>query len=337
MSKICCLWLTWEVQRRNVSMAGALGADYHCFLSAGGRLRRYLALAWRTLATLFRLGPDVVFCQSPSIVLAQLTTLYGWMRRVPVIVDAHNGGVFPLDRSEGVLAWLARSALRRAAAVIVTNDNLATQLRQWGCTTFVVADPVPEFEAPAADSVAEGASQVDWPTVFIPCSWATDEPIPELMAAAVLSPRVRFQFSGRPRLKRHGLSEAAVPTNVELLGFLSDQEYIRRMSEASAVMVLTRRQDCLVCGGYEGMALSKPLILSDLCVNQDVFPGARLVAVEPSAIAAGVADVLGALEHFGAAMAANRERHKIQVNIAINGLKVWLMDRMGKSKTGHPA
>ncbi|MDD1444339.1 hypothetical protein MEO93_29175, partial [Dolichospermum sp. ST_sed3] len=54
-----------------------------------------------------------------------------------------------------------------------------------------------------------------------------------------------------------------VPKNVILLGYISDAEYTEMLYSVDATIDLTTREDCLVCGAYESVAVEKPVILSD--------------------------------------------------------------------------
>jgi hypothetical protein len=48
-----------------------------------------------------------------------------------------------------------------------------------------------------------------------------------------------------------------------MLGYLSDQEYVEMLYSVDATIDLTTRENCLVCGAYESLAVEKPVILSD--------------------------------------------------------------------------
>ena len=55
------IWLTWEVERRNRSLAQALGATLHEMLYKGNAVARYCALVWRTWRLIRRVKPRVIF------------------------------------------------------------------------------------------------------------------------------------------------------------------------------------------------------------------------------------------------------------------------------------
>jgi hypothetical protein len=50
---------------------------------------------------------------------------------------------------------------------------------------------------------------------------------------------------------------------VILTGYLSEEEFDRYLLSCDVVLDLTTRDNCMVCGAYEGVAAEKPLLLSD--------------------------------------------------------------------------
>ena len=56
-----------------------------------------------------------------------------------------------------------------------------------------------------------------------------------------------------------------------MTGFLDDKSYIQLLNSSDAIMVLTKRDDCLNCGAYEAISIGRPLILSDSFVLREYF------------------------------------------------------------------
>lgn len=267
------IWLTWEKQRRNRSMSKAVNAPLYELISDRSRLLRYLALSARTLAVIRREKPSLVFAQNPSIVLSLLVVLLRPVFGYRVIIDCHNSGLYPLEGRNNVLNAVARFIVRRADRVIVTNEHLADTCRRWGGTGLVVPDPLPQF--PGLKGTG-GDSGMGWSggrplRLLCICTWAEDEPVAEIVrAAAVFSPQVlSLEVTGKPR---GPVAEAvSLPESVTLLGFLSDAEYVRRLSRADAVIVLTKRDHCLNCGAYEAVSRETPGILSNSAALREHF------------------------------------------------------------------
>jgi glycosyltransferase involved in cell wall biosynthesis len=118
--------------------------------------------------------------------------------------------------------------------------------------------------------------QDERPTVVIVSTFAPDEPTALVLEAASKMPHVHFFITGK---KEHffGLG-LALPTNVELTGFVPDEEYWRLLASAQIVCDLTLMPDCLVCGAYEGLALARPMVLSDNPATRELFSGAAIFA-----------------------------------------------------------
>jgi glycosyltransferase involved in cell wall biosynthesis len=278
------IWLTWEVHRRSRSLSAAIAAELHEIAISGGRFKRYALSIARTYRLLRSASAQVVFVQSPSIVLANLATSLKATLRAPVVIDAHNGGIDPLDGRSRLLSYFAHRALRRSDLVIVTNEALAERVRALGGKPFVLTDPIPALEAPPAREVQNQSKRV----VAI-CAWAADEPVAELIkAAALLPPDYKLSITGRPKLDRHGIT--AVPPNVELTGFLPEERYVELIGHADVIVDLTTRDNCLVCGAYEALALHKPLVVSDTAALRALLGKAAVYCMNQAAsIAAAIA------------------------------------------------
>jgi glycosyltransferase involved in cell wall biosynthesis len=252
------IWLTWEIQRRNRSLAAAVGATLHELHCPGGRLKRYLSQIPRTFRLVRKVRPDVIYYQNPSLILAALLTTLKALRltRARLIGDFHNAGVHP-----PAARWLVPWIVRHSDLVIVSNSNLEPQIQAMGGRTLSLPDPIPHFEVEAPSREDGGAFDV----LFI-CSWASDEPIVEVLKAAQViareQPGIVVSITGRPKLEKVGWLEA-VPANVRLTGFLSEHDFERRVLGAQVVLDLTTRADCMVCGAYEAVSAGVPMVLSD--------------------------------------------------------------------------
>lgn len=261
------IWVTWEHQRRNAGIADALGAPLFELDIKAGRFKRYALSLWRTLRVFRRTKPDLIFAQNPSLVLALATIGYGKVTGIKVVVDAHNAAVMPLLPGEsGLLSWLCRLAVRGADFTIVSNERLAGIVQASGGRPVVLADRLPQL-SPATPSGSPAAQ----PRVVFICTYAPDEPyMTVLEAAGRLDPRITVFVTGNPKHRAAALREAA-PPNVRFTGFLAEEEYLALLRSADVVMDLTTREDCLVCGGYEAVALEQPLILSGTVATRSYF------------------------------------------------------------------
>jgi glycosyltransferase involved in cell wall biosynthesis len=292
------IWITWERTRRSRGMSAALDARLYEIEDRSGRLTRYLRSALRTLRVLFASRGSVVFVQSPSIVLANLAASLRSLAGVAVIIDAHNGGIDPLDGKSPFLTRLARRALKKSDLVIVTNEALARHVESFGAKAFVLTDPMPNF--PAAHAEKPATLNAPLRRVVAICTWASDEPYLELTrSATLLPPGCELAITGRSRLTEE--QRASLPPNVRLTGFVSEEEYTQLLRTADVIVDLTTRENCLLCGAYEAVSVHKPLVVSDTAALRELLDDAAIYcANDARSIANAISAALerrDALEH----------------------------------------
>ena len=273
------IWITWEKQLRNRSLSNAIGAKLYELTSVKSRWLRYPHLLYKTAILFITTKSKTVVTQNPSLILALFANIFGRIVGKRVIIDSHNGGLFPLERKSIVLNCIAKLVLYTSAFTIVTNKVLARYVQKFGSKPIVVPDPLPGWDA--SSNIVSGQKNI----VFI-CTWANDEPYLEVIEAGYQLPEdIHVYITGNYK-KKLGKLSVKLPKNITLCGFLSDEDYIDLLNSADAIMDLTTRKHCLVCGAYEGTALEKPLILSDTTALRDYFyKGALFTDNSPDDIA----------------------------------------------------
>jgi glycosyltransferase involved in cell wall biosynthesis len=280
------LWIAWEddTSIRSRVLARELQAQYAAFTrftdSKWFGWLRYLVATVQTVWTITRRRPHLLVVQQPSILLAFEAALLRPLLGFRLVVDLHTPLIKPTGASGLIAAALHEYALRHCTAVIVTNDGYKrTVARTTDRRIFVLPDKIPVFESPARTLVPITRS------VLYICTYSSDEPWSEVVAAAALLPEsTRTYISGRGPL-----TQDQVPGNVILTGYLPRNEYEVLLHSVDAVMVLTTADDNLVCGGYEAVAAGKPLILSDTHALRALFRrGAVFTNNESAAIARAI-------------------------------------------------
>jgi len=276
-----CVWITWETQRRNREICSSLGWKLYEMDMDGSRMVRYARLLPATIRVLARDRPAVVAVQNPSIVLAWLAVLLRRVLRFRLIVDAHSSGIHPLGDRSRFLRAVSRRIQRSADLTLVTTGNLKRIVEENRGRAFVLPDKLPEPGAPAP-VLLPGRKNI----VCI-CSFAEDEPYREVLASGrLLDHDIVIHMTGRHEGR---VRPQDVPANVRLLGFVPEAAYWSHLRSADFVMDLTRREECLVCGAYEGLALGKPLILSDTKALRSYFSkGCVYVSPNAASIAEGI-------------------------------------------------
>jgi glycosyltransferase involved in cell wall biosynthesis len=276
------LVIAWmPVSQRSRTLADRLGWDLALVGRRGFRRAwtaplAYPLSAWRTVAALVRGRPRAIIVVAPPFVAPLVVLPLAAMLRARWAVDIHTGAL--VDRrwrwSIPILAW----ACRRSAAAVVTLPTLASLLEARGVSTVVLPDPLPTL-VPSDRTASAGPGA---PTVVAVTGWGDDEPLEALVEAA--SGRSwSLVLTGRPR------RQLSTPPNVRLAGFLDDQAYVDLLAAAAVVVVLTRRGDTLLSGGWEAIALGRPLVLSGTPAIRATFGDeVTLVDDTPAGIAAGI-------------------------------------------------
>ena len=261
------VWVSWETHRRNQTTSKALGAklfelDYY----KASSLMRYLRATITTVFLLVRERPSLIFVQNPSMLLAVLALQFGRLFRTSVIVDGHNAGLYPFDGKKYWANQLARHIMRSAALTIVTNSGLAEYVKKNGGRPAVLPDPLPTFIFKQRATPLKGRVNI----LFI-CTWASDEPYMEMMtAAAYLDKSICIYITGNSKGRETAFGKP-LPENIVLTGYVAEEEYVHLLHAVDIIIDLTTRDNCLVCGAYEAIAVEKPLILSDTPAIREYF------------------------------------------------------------------
>lgn len=265
-------------------LASQLGIEVRHIFST--RRRGWLAAPFKysyqavaTAAYLLRHRPRLVFVQHPPSLAVLSVTVYAVLTRADFVVDAHSDAF--LSRIWSRPRWLQRMMARRALATIVTNEHFAGIVRGWGARACVIRNIPGEFEH---RPVALG----DDFNVAVVATFAPDEPVHEIFAAAAQVPEARFRITGDPTRENASIP-AVIPDNVELTGFLPAEDYYGLLHDSDAVMVLTTRDHTMQRGACEALSLDTPIITSDWPLLVDYFrKGTVHVDNTASGIAAGV-------------------------------------------------
>ncbi len=279
-------YISWaRYQSRSASLAQQLGASMHFIHHGKGRRPwtapvRYVVQARRTWEVLQAERPDTVFAQNPPLPLVLLVYLYCRLHGARYVIDSHTGAF--LSPPWRQLQWLHRILSRRAVTTLVHNWAQAELVRTWDCSFLELID-CPLALPPGETIPLDGAFHV-----LAVCSYATDEPIADVIGVARLLPDVDFYLTGDHSRMGRDLAET-LPANCHCTGYLPYTDYLRLMRSVDVVMVLTTRDGTLLAGAFEALALRRPLILSDWPVLRSYFDaGAIHAANDPVALADAV-------------------------------------------------
>ncbi|HEY7736143.1 MAG TPA: glycosyltransferase [Candidatus Limnocylindrales bacterium] len=252
---------------RSAALARELGIADARFITAGsgkglrsavGRYPRQLA---STVRALFDARPRGVLVQHPPSPVVWVVALYAALTGARYVIDAHSDA-FQRGRWLRPL-WLSRLLARRAQAVLVTDPHWARTVGRWGGVAIVNPDVPTAFETDESYPVGEGFS------IAVVNTWATDEPIAAIVAAAHDLPGVTFHVTGRADARVTALGP--LPPNVRFTDFLPEPAYYALLASASAVMCLTTRDHTMQRGACEALSLGRPIVTSDWPLLRDYF------------------------------------------------------------------
>jgi hypothetical protein len=296
------LFISWEKHQRTRTICERFHIPLVEIIEKKTGLLKYLQLLPRTLKTIRTERPDVLIVQNPSIVLTTFALLIRPFFSYQLIVDAHNEGVIPFIHNNKVINTITNYNLKNANCTIVTNGKLFSYVSSLGGLAIIFPDLLPEKgNHTAKDPELDDGRYV---VTFI-CTYAPDEPYQEVFsAAAMLRKKIVLNVTGKIPAS---LDKSALSSNIKLLGFIPEEAYWDTLISSHLIIDLTTMENCLVCGAYEALSISKPLILSDDLVNTELFPMAILTKNTSSAIEKAISHSLDNLSSISSQVITGRK------------------------------
>lgn len=319
------VWITWADHRRTQELAKALGAELIIIEIEGPLVFRHIKSTFKTIGHFFKNKNSLIFVQNPSRILAALAAFFKLFLGYSLVVDRHTnfrlGKGFSWDPRIWFVIACSNFSLRFADITVVTNDYLKKLVERKGGVGFVLPDRIPNLIPVGNNSSAQQKT-----AVFI-CTYAEDEPFFEtIQAAKFLSSSVNVVVTGNYK-KQNVVNPDNVPSNVTLTGFLSEIDYEALLNKADVILDFTTMDWCLVCGGYEAMALEKPFITSDTAALRN-FYGSSVVYTkhDPVEIANAINFVLDNQEKFQTAAAELKKSKDAEWKRIFDNLESKLVD-----------
>lgn len=328
------IWITWETQRRSLTLARHLGCKLFIFDIEG--FFRYPLCLLKTLFTLLIHRPRFLFVQNPSIVLAAFSCLYCSITGTKLIVDRHSNFRLNKPRSGSLPIWLFMRfhyySLKHADITIVTNNYLAHLVKKAGGQATILPDKLPEFPIRCADDHKENTR------LLLISSFGSDEPVQEVIEAFTMLNNKNCELFITGNFKKR-LSEipAHLPPSLHLTGFIPDTQYKNLLTSSDIVLVLTRADYCMLCGCYEAVAAEKPLITSDKQVLREYFSLAVFVDNHSESILSGIIKVLENPDYYRKKISVMKLEIEKKWNSHFSALNTVLhkFDQFSKTTTGE--
>ncbi|MCP4747048.1 MAG: glycosyltransferase [Desulfobacteraceae bacterium] len=222
--------------------------------------------------------PELLIVQNPSVVLAFFASILKYPLKYKLIVDRHTN--FRLGKSIGlnpliiIITFFSNFSLKHADLTIVTNDYLKKLVKKKGGSAHVLKDKIPILN-PKQELNLQGVFNV-----VVTCSYSKDEPIEQVIKVGqYLDNSTYIYITGRYGNK---LKNILIPDNVIPTGFLPENTYVDLLNSAQIIMDLTSNEWCLVCGGYEAMALGKAFITSNTVALRNLYKDAAIYVIHDS-------------------------------------------------------
>lgn len=299
MNKNNTIWISWESHRRSKELADALEIGIfelvinNKYLSK--RPFKYFLLIIKTLYIIILNKPKFLFIQNPSIILALFLSLLRNLFKYKLIVDRHSN--FKLSKlNEKRLKWkvfhkISKYTIKMADLTIVTNKFLMDLVNDWGGRAFVLEDKLPSLELGKKKEL-KGKINI----VFI-STFSQDEPITEFLEAIKkINDDCFFYITGDYK-SYITKEEIKNQNNVVFTGYINELEYQSLLLSSDIVMVLTKEDNLLNCGAYEGLSLKKPLILSNTEAIKSYFKkGATYTDVHTESITSAIRNAIENLD-----------------------------------------
>lgn len=258
------IWITWEKHRRTVEICRALEIQlFEKDLSLPRAIKFPYLILW-TLWVLVLKMPNGVIVQNPSLVLTTWVLFLKRILKFHLVVDAHNAGLGVGDSDQPQWPWFYKSIQRASDLTIVTNNYLGEMVSKNGGDVFVLEDAIPQL-GDARRLSLKGVHNVACIT-----SYGKDEPVESIIEAVRQLKGCTVYMTGNAS-KLPSAIRGQLPPNLILTGFLSDEEYVALLRSVDLILDLTCRENCLVCGAYEAVAVEKPMVISNTKVLKEHF------------------------------------------------------------------
>jgi glycosyltransferase involved in cell wall biosynthesis len=280
MKIVFIVWAPYSPRSENLSelLNASLFLISHKFKRKMYTPIKYPLLFIRTFYILKKEKPDIVFLQTPPIFCPLSAIIYyqylkrGKRKYNATIIDAHAKS---FDKPWSYFRTLNKLIMKRASFVIVNNAELQTEVFQnYGVRPILLTDRIPSFEKYKSSSTKEikqhehektynDSSNNNKPLrIAVIASFASDEPLGQVLKAASTLPWVEFYITGDKSLADRKLFKIK-PQNVIFTGFMDYNNYLCLLEDVDSIMVLTNRSRTMLSGAYEALALEKPLIASN--------------------------------------------------------------------------
>lgn len=268
------VFIVWEKECiRSENIAQHFNAEIihiYPFRSKGSLFKtilRYFISMFITLYLLIKKKPKIVFVINLPFPLILTIYLFSRISKIRYILDTHSGAF--TDNKWKKFMPIYKVISKNALLNINTCLNHSEQVKNWGGESYIISD-VPVMFKNTINNISLPAK-----SIFVVCSYNTDEPIETIFEAAKRTPDVNYYFSGNYQLLDYKYIRNK-PGNVTFIGYLPIEEYFSYLKSVRAILVLTKRDNTMQRGAYEALALEQPIITSNFNILVESFGNAAI-------------------------------------------------------------
>ncbi|MCS7258140.1 MAG: hypothetical protein NZ601_02035 [candidate division WOR-3 bacterium] len=257
------VFIAWQASTRSRVFSQILKAQLLNPNLSSNKIFRIFQYGFLMLITFFYLcakNPRTIFVQLPPFYAIFPTLLYTKLFHRKLVCDCHSGIFLAQNFYQRIYLNIGKKLLKKATVVLIHNEDLQTLIPELSSNIVILEDPLIYPPTPPCNNFRF--------KIVIVSSGAKDEPISELINAARELKHIDFYLTG----KNKKLRSKKLPENFFITGFLSLQKYESLLKSADLIVALTNRNYTVLCGAYEAVSLTKPLITSNTKTLKKYFP-----------------------------------------------------------------
>ena len=278
------IWISWNYSQRSRNLAHVMNIPLYVLEIENNLICRHLISSIWTLYILLKIKPTIVYMQY-SFLLLILVDIYKllFIFKVKIICDCHTKAI--KRKMTGVMGIIFKNlksySFILADLSIISNTGLIPEISKYTKNYYILNDKIPK-------QIINKKRKTRNYSVFI-CSYAPDEPLEEVIKASmILSGKTNIMCTGRIPKNLQDIKKRKF-NNIHFTDYLEYERYMDLVSNAICLIALTTEEDCLQCGGYEGLSIGVPIVVTDTRAMREYFGNSAVfVKNESKEIAEGV-------------------------------------------------
>jgi glycosyltransferase involved in cell wall biosynthesis len=277
----------------------------------------YIKFFFQTIFLINKEKPKTIIIEHTQPILGIAILLYTKLSRSDYILDTHTA---PFLLKNNLSFW-QKMIFNNCKLIIVHNEQLESKFKNdfKFNNIFTLEDPIPIITNNYVNKVNKKI------IVTIINTYSQDEPLDNLIKCAQNMPDIKFYITGDVKKDKKHLSWNKY-TNIQFVGFICDEDYFDLLNKSDLIVVLTTQDYTLLCGGYEGLSLQKPMILSDKQpIKKYYTKGVLFTNNSPSDIQIKILEAIRKMKELQLQIENLKKEKEFEWNNKYSELKKWLL------------